>query len=190
MSPANRRRNAAAGDGAGGQGAAAPPARRRKWLPSVPLSLLLFLLWLLLNDSASPGHIAVAAVLAVVGPVAAARLRPLQSNPRPAWAVVRLAFSVAVDVVRSNFAVARIVVGGRGAMLTSGFICVPLDLRDPHALAILACVLTITPGTVWSGLDESTGILTLHILDLRDEGEWVRFIKARYEQPLKEIFES
>ena len=46
-----------------------------------------------------------------------------------------------------------------------------------------------TPGTVWAGFSEQKGVLTLHVLDLKDENHWIRLIKLRYEQPLKEIFE-
>jgi len=161
----------------------------RRWFPSPALSLLLFVLWLLLNGKASPGHVLLAAALAVYGPIAAAALRPLQARPRSIGAALKLVATVVIDVIRSNFAVARIIAGSRHAKLVSGFIEIPLELRDPHALATLACIVTITPGTVWSGLDDRTGILTLHVLDLRDEAQWVRFIKTRYEQPLKEIFQ-
>ncbi|WP_211242685.1 Na+/H+ antiporter subunit E, partial [Halopseudomonas bauzanensis] len=36
-----------------------------------------------------------------------------------------------------------------GGRLNSQFIRIPLDLRDPHGLAVLACIINSTPGTVW-----------------------------------------
>jgi multicomponent K+:H+ antiporter subunit E len=42
---------------------------------------------------------------------------------------------------------------------------------------------------VWVDLDRNQGNLTLHILDLQDEAEWIQTIKQRYERPLMEIFE-
>ena len=70
-----------------------------------------------------------------------------------------------------------------------GFLDIPLDLRDPHALATLAMIVTATPGTVWAGHDQANNILTLHILDLQNESAWIHTIKERYERPLREIFE-
>jgi multicomponent K+:H+ antiporter subunit E len=70
----------------------------------------------------------------------------------------------------------------------SGFIEVPLDLRNPYGLAALACIITATPGTLWVGFDRKRGLLTMHILDLIDDETWIRTIKGRYEQPLLEIF--
>ena len=56
-------------------------------------------------------------------------------------------------------------------------------------LEALACIITYTPGTVWARLSEGENLLTLHVLDLKDESHWIRTIKQRYEHPLMEIFE-
>ena len=65
---------------------------------------------------------------------------------------------------------------------------IPLDLRDPYGLAALACIITSTPGTLWVDFDAASGTLTIHVLDLVDESEWIRTIKGRYERLLLEIF--
>jgi multicomponent K+:H+ antiporter subunit E len=101
-----------------------------------------------------------------------------------------LAWTVFRDIVRSNVAVARVVLGlVSDRKIESGFIHIPLDLRDPHGLAALAVIVTSTPGTVWVGLSPSSDTLTLHVLDLQDEDEWIQLIKQRYERPLMRIFE-
>jgi multicomponent K+:H+ antiporter subunit E len=99
-----------------------------------------------------------------------------------------LACIVLVDIIRSNFAVARIVLAP-GRAVQSGFMTVKLDLRNEYALAILACALTSTPGTVWMNFDRNDGTLLLHVLDLVDEQAWIDLIKNRYERLLMEIFE-
>lgn len=65
---------------------------------------------------------------------------------------------------------------------------IPLELRDPYGLAMLACIITSTPGTLWVDFNEASGTLTIHVLDLVDKTEWVRTIKGRYERLLLEIF--
>jgi len=151
------------------------------------MSAGLLVLWLLLNQSASPGHILLGCVLGVAGGWALARLEPPKMRLRRPGAIFRLAALVMVDIVRSNVAVGRIVLGlDRG--WTSGFVQIPLELRDPYGLAVLACIITSTPGTLWVDFNEASGILTLHVLDLDDEAEWLRIIKGRYERLLLEIF--
>jgi multicomponent K+:H+ antiporter subunit E len=101
-----------------------------------------------------------------------------------------LVFMVLLDIVRSNIGVARIILGLVGKReIRSGFVDIPLDMRDPHGLAVLAIIVTSTPGTVWVDLARDGSRLTLHVLDLRDEAEWISWIKNRYERPLMEIFE-
>ena len=69
------------------------------------------------------------------------------------------------------------------------FVIVPLDLRDPHGLAALAMVTTVVPGTVWSEIALDCSALLLHVWDVEDEAAFVTSFKARYEAPLREIFE-
>jgi multicomponent K+:H+ antiporter subunit E len=90
--------------------------------------------------------------------------------------------------VRSNFAVARIVLGLGGGGRTAGFLTVPLELRDPRGLAVLACIVTATPGTSWARYDAADNAVTIHVLDLVDGEAWTRAFKARYERRLLEIF--
>lgn len=154
------------------------------------MPLCLTALWLLLNDTLSPGHIALAIALSVALTWAAGGLRPLRAQPRQPLAMAKLFCNVVVDILLSNIAVGRLIwLGGRRAGMTPGFVKIPIELRDPHGLAALACIVTYTPGTVWSGFSEQDGMLTLHVLNLKDESQWVRTIKQRYERPLKEIFE-
>ena len=56
-------------------------------------------------------------------------------------------------------------------------------------LAVLAMIVTATPGTAWAELAADRSVLLLHVLSLEDEAEVVATIKERYERPLMEIFE-
>jgi len=158
-----------------------------RWLPMPLMSLLLLALWLLLNDTLAPGQVLLGGVLAVVLPQAAAPLRPLRPILRRPGVALRLALHVAVDIVRANFFAAGVILGRRRPQ--SGFVRIALELRDPHGLAALACIVTATPGTLWAHFDDEQGVLTLHVLALRDEAPLRDTIKLRYERPLREIFE-
>ena len=60
-------------------------------------------------------------------------------------------------------------------------------MRDPYGLAVLACIITSTPGTIWVNFNSAKGTLMIHVLDLIDERVWIDTIKNRYERPLLEI---
>ena len=158
-------------------------------LPFPLLSLGLLVFWLLLNRSLSPGQILLGGVVALVGGWALAVLQPPKARIRAPATIVRLAALVIIDIVRSNIAVARIILGFNRQERTSGFVNIPLDLRDPYGLATLACIITATPGTLWVSFEPAKSMLLIHVLDLIDEDEWIRTIKGRYECLLREIFE-
>lgn len=147
-------------------------------------------LWLLLNQTLAPGQIVLGAALALLLAWASATLRPLRARLRRLDIATALMLVVLREIVRSNLSVARIVLGlVREREVRSGFLDIPLDLRDPHGLAALAAIITSTPGTVWVGLSPDGSRLTLHVLDLKDEQEWIAIIKNRFERPLMRIFE-
>ena len=161
----------------------------KRWLATPLLSLALLLLWLLLNQSLAAGHLLIGTMAALVLPRLLAPLRPPAGGVRGPRAALRLTGAVAVDVVRSALQVAGGVLGARRRPLRARFIVVPLDLRNIHALAALALITTIVPGTVWSELAPDRSRLLLHVFDSADDASFVAHYKARYEQPLREIFE-
>ena len=166
-----------------------PASAAVRRLPPV-LVVSLVVLWLLLNRSLSLGHLALGTAVALGVAWASSKLRPLQPKLRRTYLVAVLLAVVLRDIVRSNFNVARIVLGlRRGKAPESGFVKIPLALKDPHGLAVLAGIVTATPGTVWVSHDDVTSVLTLHVLDLVDEDAWIAWVKEPYERLLQEIFE-
>jgi multicomponent K+:H+ antiporter subunit E len=158
--------------------------------PPVLLVLGLTGMWLLLNGTLSFGHFLLGLALSMLMVFGFRVVRPVQPRVRRPQKALLLLWRVFVDILRSNIAVARIVLGLTGnRTIRSGFLEVPLDLRDPSGLAALATIVTSTPGTVWVDLSVDGATLTLHVLDLQDEQAWIDTIKQRYERLLMEIFE-
>jgi multicomponent K+:H+ antiporter subunit E len=144
----------------------------KRLLPAPLLSTALFALWLLLNRQLAPGHLLLAALLAILVPLVCAPLRPLPVRVRRPGVALRLVGIVARDVVVSNFDVAW-------GVLRAG-------RRPPRSAFVIT---TIVPGTVWSELALDRSAFLLHVFDLDDEAAFVAHFKARYERPLMEIFE-
>lgn len=161
----------------------------KRLLPSPWLSLGLLGGWLLLTRSFSAGQWAIGIAVAVALPLLTAPLRPRPGPLRRGDVLVRLILRVGRDVVRSAIQVAGGVLGARSRMPRGAFVAVPLELRDVHALASLAMITAVIPGTVWSELAPDRSVLLIHVFDLDDEAAFIRHFKADYEHPLKEIFE-
>jgi multicomponent K+:H+ antiporter subunit E len=159
----------------------------KRLLPAPLLSASLFALWLVLNTPPSTAQVAMAAFVALAVPIVTAPLRPWRTRIRRPAVVVRLMLTVCVDTLRSNWHVAHALL--RRTPPRSAFVTVPLDMTDPSGLAALAIITTGVPGTVWVELSPGGRALRLHVFDLDDPEAFVRDYKARYEHPLKEIFE-
>jgi len=161
-----------------------------RWVRHPVLALSLLLMWLLLAMSISPGAILLGIALAVLGCAAAVALALPRTRLSRLPAIPLLLWDVLVEIVRSNNAVARIILGRSTlAGRRSGFVRIPLEMRSPYGLAGLACIVTATPGTVMVDYDATDGAMLLHVLDLVDEEIWVRTVKDKWERRLMEIFE-
>jgi len=162
----------------------------RRFIPYPVLTLALMSMWLVLNDSFAATDVVLGLVAGLAAGVLYARLEPprgrLGNSLVPA---ASLAWAVAVDIVQSNVAVLPIALRLSGRGRASGFLAIPLELRDPRGLAVLAGIVTATPGTTWAHYDDAAHVLTLHVLDMVDEAAWVRQFKHKYERRLMEIFQ-
>lgn len=153
-------------------------------LPYPLLAAGLTLMWLLLT-SFSLGNLILGAAASIAAGQAMTALEPARPRIRRPDLVLKLFGRVMVDIAVSNLRVARLIL--RGGPRRSGFIEVPLALRDPTGLAALAIILTSTPGTAWIDYDSTRGRMLLHVFDLNEDEDWREIVANRYESLLLEI---
>ena len=163
------------------------PALLPVLLPAPLLSLLLFLMWPVLNASWSLGHLLLGALLALAIPWFTDALRAERPRLSRPLVIARLTGVVLWDIVQSNIDVARRILGPEAA-IKPGFVWVPLSIRDPHGIATLATIITMTPGTLSADLDPGRRHLLIHAFNLDDAAALIDSIKTRYEAPLMDIF--
>ena len=172
---------------------------RFRWLPTPFRSLFLFMVWLLLNNSVSVGHLVLATIFAIFIPLLSFSLRePQPLILRPGLALKQLLI-VLYDIIVANLQVALLILGP-SKNLRPAFIKVPIDLTHDMPITILASSVSLTPGTVSAevypiaeslpeGEEPTQRYLLIHVLDLKDEEALIKQITQRYEAPLKEIFQ-
>lgn len=157
-----------------------------KLLPAPITTLALVITWLLLNGF-SLGHLLLGLALGVLIPLWVQPLRSNPSPPRHPAVIARLTWIVLVDIVQSNIDVARRILGPE-KNIHPGWVWVPLDLTDPQGIAILAGIITTTPGTLSVDLSPDRRHLLVHCFHLDSADDTIASIKQRYERPLLEIF--
>jgi len=156
-------------------------------LPMPFHSLLLFTIWLLLNNSLSAGHLLLATILAIIIPWAVNSMTTDRPRIQKPMLAISYLFLVLKDILSANFTVALLVIGPV-KKLNPGFIAVPLDITSELGITLLASTVSLTPGTVSADISEDQKWLYIHALHLENSEALIAEIKSRYEAPLKEIF--
>lgn len=162
------------------------------WFPMPWISAGVFVGWQMLNGGPSLLNLLAGVFLAWLLPKMTRRFVPEVASPHHRVTVASLAWTVLVDIIKSNIAVARMVLGDT-TQLRSVFVTVPVDTDHPMVITLLASIITMTPGTVSARVHERTdgrpnASIVVHVLDCDDDDELIRDIKDRYEKPLMEIF--
>jgi multicomponent K+:H+ antiporter subunit E len=161
----------------------------RKLFPHPYLTLLLVITWILLVNQLKLGSLIFALILGTIIPLITAPYwpdRPILRNPR---AIVGYILIVLYDIVKSNFIVAGIVLFKPNSQLKTTWITIPIDLRTPEAITVLAGTITMTPGTLTADMSGDGKSLLIHCLHAPDPDAVRDEIKARYEARLMRIFE-
>lgn len=159
-------------------------------LPHPGLSALLVIVWLLLVNQISAGALVVAILLAIVIPLFSAPFWPDRPTVRYGWPLVTFVLVVLWDIVVANFEVAWIILFRRSSDLRTRWLAIPLELRSPEAITLLAGTISVTPGTVSCDVSDDGRYLLVHALDVADEASAVARIKQRYESRLVRVFPS
>lgn len=159
-----------------------------RFIPMPSHSFVLLVVWLMLNNTFSLGHILLGSVLGIVIPLLCASLRVPQPSIKKPFKLITYLFLVLKDIVVANIEVAFLVVGPMHK-IKPGFVAVPLDLSGTLPITVLASTVTMTPGTVSAEISSDNKWLYVHVLSMpEDEKEIINLIKQRYESRVKEIF--
>jgi multicomponent Na+:H+ antiporter subunit E len=68
----------------------------------------------------------------------------------------------------------------------SGIVAIPLDVRSDTGIALLANMITLTPGTTSLHVSDDRKLLYVHVMNLSDDT--VARIKSGFEQRVKQVF--
>ncbi len=160
----------------------------KRLLPHPTLTLILAVMWVFLVNGFSMGAVVLGLILGVLIPLFTAQFWPDKAPIRNWRAAIVYALIVLWDIVVANIQVAYWVVFKRNDQLHTRWISVPLDVRSPEAITVLAGTVTMTPGTVSADLSADGRSLLVHCLNAPDPEDAVAQIKTRYEARLKEVF--
>ncbi|MCF2869554.1 Na+/H+ antiporter subunit E [Octadecabacter sp. G9-8] len=163
--------------------------RAFNWLfPHPYLTVLLAVVWILLQGELTAGMAVFGVILGTIIPRATANWWPDRPMGFRLGRMLGYMALVLWDILIANVQVAWIILTRRNSKLRATWVTIPLDLRSPEAITVLAGTITLTPGTVSADLSSDGRSLLVHVLDTPDPDAVRDEIKQRYEARLKEIF--
>lgn len=163
--------------------------RMYRWLfPHPLLTLLLAVVWVLLHNKFSAGMAVFGLILGIIIPRLTIGWWPDRPVGFRVGKMMSYCLLVLWDILVANIEVAWIVLTRPNSKLRPAWVVIPIDLRQPEAITILAGTITLTPGTVTADLSDEGHSLLVHALDTGDPDAVRDEIKNRYERRLKEIF--
>ena len=160
----------------------------RRLVPHPLLTLSLTLVCLALVNKITLGNIVLGGVLGLAIPFLTAPYWPGKPRIRHPLKIAEYILVVLWDIVLANVQIALIILFKPNRALKSAWITVPLELKSPEAITVLAGTITMTPGTVSAMLSSCGTSILVHALHTDDPDAVRDDIKARYEKRLMEIF--
>lgn len=161
----------------------------RRLIPHPLLSVALVFVWIALVNKITLGHLILGTALGIIIPAITEPYWPDRPKIRRPFKVVEYFIVVLWDIVLANIEVAMIILFKRERDIASKWITVPLELKSPEAITVLAGTITMTPGTVSATLAANGCAILVHCLHTDDPDAVRDQIKSRYESRLMEIFE-
>ncbi len=163
--------------------------RAYRWLlPHPLLTLILAAVWILLQNDVTAGMIVFGFILGILIPWITSAWWPDTPSGFHMGRMISYSVLVIWDIIVANVQVAWIVLAVPNSKLRPAWIVVPLKLKQPEAITILAGTITLTPGTVSADLSDEGHSLLVHVLHTDDPNGVRDEIKDRYERRLLEIF--
>jgi multicomponent Na+:H+ antiporter subunit E len=149
-------------------------------------AVLLALAWVALAGEVSLGSILFGLLLgalavAVAGPLGpypiVAKVRPLK--------LASLLLFLAWEIVVANLKVAAAVLGPR-RLLRPALVAVPLDVKSDGQIAVLANLISLTPGTLSLDVSPDRRTLYVHAMSASSPDDLRREIKEGFERRVRE----
>ncbi|MEW9671802.1 Na+/H+ antiporter subunit E [Ammoniphilus sp. 3BR4] len=152
----------------------------------VLLNFLLAFIWMFLNQDWSPVTFVLGYIIGLGLLFAFRRFLQAPFYFRRVIAVVNLILLFIKELILSSWSVIKLIL--RPKMdFRPGIFALPTVLKSDWEITLLACLITLTPGTLSLEVSEEGNVLYIHAMDLPDAKEAINQIKGSFEKAIMEV---
>ena len=147
---------------------------------------ILTICWMVLQGNATWTSLCMGGVLGIAVLFVFRRLFAQRLYVVRVWAIVKLLGMFCIALVRSNVSLVRIVLRPQ-LHIAPGIVTVPTAVTTNIELTALACLVTLTPGTLTLDVSLDRKALIVHVIDVQDAQAVIDEIKNTLEKAILEV---
>lgn len=151
------------------------------------LALVFVLAWALVTGSFSAPNLLFGALIGGAAALLTRDGRRFSPLPIRPLRLVRLAGLFLVELIKSGLRVAAVVLRPQ-MKVAPGIVAVPLRLERDFEIALLANLITLTPGTLSVDVSPDKRVLYVHCVDMPDPDAVIADVRTGFEQRILEAF--
>ncbi len=150
------------------------------------LNLLIALVWMFLNNSWSLASLVIGYVIGIGFLFALRRFFHQGFYLRKVWAIWKLLVLFMKELILSNIAVIKHIVQPK-LNIRPGIFALETELITDWEITTLACLITLTPGTLTLEVSPDRSTLYIHAMDIEDAEALAESIKGTFEKAIMEV---
>jgi len=150
------------------------------------LNALLALIWMMMSGDGSFVGFVVGYTIGFAFLYAFRRFFGAPFYAKKVWASAKLLALFLKELVLSNLVVIQHILQPK-LKVRPGVFAYETELRSDWEVTLLACLITLTPGTLTLEVSPDQGTLYIHAIDIEDADEMKRQIKGSFERAILEV---
>jgi multicomponent Na+:H+ antiporter subunit E len=152
----------------------------------IVLNLAIAFIWMFLNDNWGIAGFMIGYLLGLIFIFTLRRFFNQPFYMRRVWAAVKLLFLFLKELILSNIAVIAHILRPR-LKIRPGIVALQTELKSDWEVALLACLITLTPGTLTLEVSPDQDRLYIHVMDIHDAELLAQQIKGTFEKAIMEV---
>lgn len=152
----------------------------------VLLNIVVAVVWVFLNNTWTAISFVIGYLIGFVLLFLLRRFLPGGFYGRRLVAVLVLAGIFIRELFLSNLSVIKLVMKPK-LTIRPGIVALPIKLRSPWEVTVLANLITLTPGTLTVDVSTDNTTLYIHALDIEEAEEVINSIKKTFEKRIMEV---
>lgn len=150
------------------------------------INLMVAFVWMFLNNNWSASGFIIGYLIGLALLFLLRRFLPYDFYLKKIWAIVALFLLFIKELVVSSYVVIKQIISPR-LDIKPGIFAFPTELKTDWEITTLACLISLTPGTLTLEVSPDNKILYIHAMDINDVNEAIEQIRNTFEKAIMEV---